>query len=222
MGFYNNFFVLFQSKVALVEKAIAACGSTPENVAKIIMIENQLSKKGAQSRFIADALKHLGDFEAKKEDVIASITKAFSEDKLKRDDVFLTVRMCQAIESENEPTWKEVKTMKDILAGCSPSSPEGIELNLARATKVNQSARATAESARATAESARATAESARTTAESARATASTVNKSAARPLGLSSRLLLKVFNSVVLDDPATVDPRKTVYKKVNRGSRGK
>jgi hypothetical protein len=201
MGFYNNFFVLFQSKVALVEKAIAACGSTPENVAKIIMIENQLSKKGAQSRFIADALKHLGDFEAKKEDVIASITKAFSEDKLKRDDVFLTVRMCQAIESENEPTWKEVKTMKDILAGCSPSSPEGIELNLARATKVNQSAlaesasataesaRTTAESARATAESVRATAESARTTAESARATASTVNKSAARPLGLSSRL---------------------------------
>ena len=31
-------------------KAIAACGATPENVAKVIMIENQLSKKGAQSR----------------------------------------------------------------------------------------------------------------------------------------------------------------------------
>lgn len=117
-------------------KAIAACGSTPENVAKIIMIENQLSKKGAQSRFIADALKHLGDFDAKRDEVIASITNAFSEEKLKRDDVFLNVRMTQAIDNENEPTWKEVKNMKDILAGCSPTSPEGIELNLARATKV--------------------------------------------------------------------------------------
>lgn len=119
----------------LVMKAIAACGSTPENVAKIIMIENQLSKKGAQSRFIADALKHLADYEAKRDDVVAALTKAFAEDKLKRDDVFLSVRMTQAIDNENEPTWKDVKNMKDILQGCSPSSPEGIELNLARATK---------------------------------------------------------------------------------------
>ena len=47
----------------------------------------------------------------------------------------MNVRMCSALENENEPTWKEVKTMKEILAGCSPNSPEGIELNLARATK---------------------------------------------------------------------------------------
>ena len=55
--------------------------------------------------------------------------------QLKKDDVFMNVRMCQALDNENEPTWKEVKTMKDILGGCSPNSPEGIELNLARATK---------------------------------------------------------------------------------------
>ena len=47
----------------------------------------------------------------------------------------MNVRMCQALDNENEPTWKEVKSMKDILGGCSPNSPEGIELNLARATK---------------------------------------------------------------------------------------
>ena len=41
------------------------------------------------------------------------------------------------IENENEPTWKEVKNMKDTLSGCSPTSPEGIELNLAKATKVS-------------------------------------------------------------------------------------
>ena len=117
-------------------KAIAACGSTPENAAKVIMIMNQLSKKGAQSRFIADALKHLADYDAKRAGVLEALTKAFDEEKLGRNDVFLNVRMCQAIENENEPTWKDVKNMKDILQGCSPSSPEGIELNLARATKV--------------------------------------------------------------------------------------
>lgn len=67
----------------------------------------------------------------------AALTAAFAEEKLKRDDVFLSVRMAQGIENENEPTWKDVKNMKDILQGCSPTSPEGIELNLARATKVN-------------------------------------------------------------------------------------
>ena len=55
--------------------------------------------------------------------------------QLKKEDVFMNVRMCSALENENEPTWKEVKTMKEILGGCSPNSPEGIELNLARATK---------------------------------------------------------------------------------------
>jgi len=121
--------------VVMVMKAIAACGSTPENVAKVIMIENQLSKKGAQSRFISDALKHLADYEKDREKVISALQAAFSEDKLNRDDVFLSVRMAQAIENENEPTWKDVKNMKELIAGCSVSSPEGIELNLARATK---------------------------------------------------------------------------------------
>ena len=120
----------------MVLKAIAACGSTPENVAKVIMIENQLSKKGAQSRFISDALKHLASYDEDREKVIALLENAFHEDKLNRDDVFLAVRMAQAIENENEPTWKDVKNMKELLAGCSVTSPEGIELNLARATKV--------------------------------------------------------------------------------------
>jgi len=121
--------------VVMVMKAIAACGSTPENVAKVIMIENQLSKKGAQSRFISDALKHLASYDEDREKVIAALEHAFKEDKLNRDDVFLPVRMAQAIENENEPTWKDVKNMKELIAGCSVSSPEGIELNLARATK---------------------------------------------------------------------------------------
>jgi len=119
----------------MVQKAIAACGSTPENFAKVLMIENQLAKRGAQSRHIADALKNLGDFENKRAEMTEKLKKAINEEKLKKDDVFLNVRMCQALDNENEPTWKEVKNMKDILQGCSPNSPEAIELNLARATK---------------------------------------------------------------------------------------
>jgi len=60
------------------------------------------------------------------------ISRALSEEKLKRDDVFNNVRMAQALENENEPSWKEVRMMKEILGGCSPNSPEAIELNLTR------------------------------------------------------------------------------------------
>lgn len=122
-------------KIVMCQKAIAACGSTPENFAKVMMIENQLSKRGAQSRHIADALKKLGDFDAKRADITEKLKKAICEEKLKKEDVTGCVRMAQAFDNENEPSWKEVKNMKDILQGCSPNSPEAIELNLARATK---------------------------------------------------------------------------------------
>jgi hypothetical protein len=46
--------------------------------------------------------------------------------------VFNNVRMAQALDNENEPSWKEVRMMKEILGGCSPNSPEAIELNLTR------------------------------------------------------------------------------------------
>merc|ERR1719232_297006 len=120
--------------VVMVMKAIAFCGSTPENFAKVMMIENQLAKRGAQSRHIADALKKLAGFD-KRTEAVDKVKKVIVEEKLKKDDVFMNVRMVSALENENEPTWKEVKTMKEILGGCSPNSPEGIELNLARATK---------------------------------------------------------------------------------------
>ena len=51
--------------------------------------------------------------------------------------IFYILYHFAGIENENEPTWKEVKNMKDTLSGCSPTSPEGIELNLAKATKVS-------------------------------------------------------------------------------------
>ena len=36
--------------------------------------------------------------------------------KLRKDDVNICVKTCLALDNENEPTWKEVKTMKDILS----------------------------------------------------------------------------------------------------------
>lgn len=126
---------VFNVQIVMVQKAITMCGSTPENFAKVMMIENQLSKRGANSRDIANALKNLGDFETKRDEVTSRISKAIKEEKLKKEDVFGNVRMAQALDNENDTAWKEVKNMKDILQGCSPNSPEAIELNLARATK---------------------------------------------------------------------------------------
>nr|XP_040575727.1 uncharacterized protein LOC121124624 isoform X7 [Lepeophtheirus salmonis] len=123
------------AQIVLLQRTIAASGATPENIAKVIMIENQLSKRGAQHRHIADALKKLIDPNKGRKDTIEKLSKAITDVKMKKEDVQASVRVMQALEMENEPTWKEVKSMKDILQGASPNSPEAIELNLARATK---------------------------------------------------------------------------------------
>ena len=45
----------------------------------------------------------------------SDLTPLLSEDKLRKDDVLTSVRLVESLENENEPTWKEVKLMKDIL-----------------------------------------------------------------------------------------------------------
>ena len=40
---------------------------------------------------------HLANFEGKRASTIAAIQKAFEDDKITRDDVFLNVRMAQGI-----------------------------------------------------------------------------------------------------------------------------
>ena len=74
VGSSNSTFQCF-SQVVLAQKAISACGTTPENVAKVIMIQNQLSKRGAQSRHIAEAMRHQADMDSKREEVTERITK---------------------------------------------------------------------------------------------------------------------------------------------------
>jgi len=61
--------------------------------------------------------------------------KSWENPKITKNDVMVPVRMHQALDNENEPGWAEVKSLKDIVGGVSPNSPEAIELNLARATK---------------------------------------------------------------------------------------
>ena len=77
------------------------------------MIQNQLYKRGANCRDIAVSLKELGDFESKKEATHASILQAIKEEKLQKNDVFMNVRMAQALDNENDTNWKEVKGMKE-------------------------------------------------------------------------------------------------------------
>ena len=120
----------------LAHKAIAACGVTPENSAKLLMILSTLAKKGAQTFHLAQSMKNLG---ALKEETKAAtkeaILKAWENPKITKNDVMVPVRMHQALDNENDPAWAEVKALKDIVGGCAPSSPEAIELNLARAIK---------------------------------------------------------------------------------------
>ncbi|CAB4070439.1 unnamed protein product [Lepeophtheirus salmonis] len=106
------------AQIVLLQRTIAASGATPENIAKVIMIENQLSKRGAQHRHIADALKKLIDPNKGRKDTIEKLSKAITDVKMKKEDVQASVRVMQALEMENEPTWERT-----------------IELNLARATK---------------------------------------------------------------------------------------
>ena len=39
----------------------------------------------------------------------------FHDERLRKDDVLLCSRMVESLENENEPSWKEVKMLKEIL-----------------------------------------------------------------------------------------------------------
>merc|ERR1719270_433876 len=81
-------------------------------------------------------MKNLGALKDEtKAAVKEAILKAWDNPKITKNDVMVPVRMHQALDNENEPGWGEVKSLKDIVGGCAPSSPEAIELNLARAIK---------------------------------------------------------------------------------------
>jgi len=124
------------SAIVLAHKAIAACGVSPENCAKLLMILSTLAKKGANPFHVAQSMKNLGALKDEtKAAVKENILKAWDNPKITKQDVMVPVRMHQALDNENEPGWAEVKQLKDIVGGCAPSSPEAIELNLARAIK---------------------------------------------------------------------------------------
>lgn len=121
----------------LAHKAMSACGTTPENVAKILIINSILSKKGGNNQHIANCMKNLGQVSDElraeiKEKILASWAEC---SKLVKTDVGGPVRVHTALDNENEPGWTDVKNLKDIVGGVSPTSQEAIELNLARATK---------------------------------------------------------------------------------------
>jgi len=122
--------------IVLAHKAIASCGASPENCAKVLMIYSTLAKKGANPAHVAQAMKNLGSLsDETKQDCKDKILKNWENSKITKNDVMVPVRMHQALDNENEPGWAEVKSLKDIVGGVSPNSPEAIELNLARATK---------------------------------------------------------------------------------------
>merc|ERR1719427_581718 len=124
------------SAIVLAHKAIASCGSSPENCAKVLMIYSTLAKKAANPMHVAAAMKNLGSLsDETKAACKESILKSWENPKIAKNDVMVPVRMHQALDNENEPGWAEVKALKDIVGGVSPNSPEAIELNLARATK---------------------------------------------------------------------------------------
>lgn len=122
--------------LVLAHKALGACGTTSENIAKVLMIYSTLGKKGAKPQDVAASLKNIGQMsdEAKK-DCKERIMKSWNNGKFGKPDVQGCVRMHQALDNENEPGWAEVKNLKDIVSGVSPTGPEAIELNLARAVK---------------------------------------------------------------------------------------
>jgi len=121
----------------LAHKAIGACGASPENIAKVLVIVSTLAKKGGNPMHIASAMNNLGQIsDEHKEECKQAILDSWADcAKLKKADVQMPVRSHLALDNENEPGWVEMKNLKDTIGGVSPNSQEAIELNLARATK---------------------------------------------------------------------------------------
>jgi len=122
--------------IVLAHKALGACGTSSENIAKVLMIYSVLGKKGANPAHVAACMKNMGAMtDEARADCKERILKSWNNNKFGKTDVQGAVRVHQALDNENEPGWTEVKNLKDIIGGVSPTSPEAIELNLARAVK---------------------------------------------------------------------------------------
>eukprot|EP00095_Tigriopus_kingsejongensis_P004187 maker-scaffold47_size466558-snap-gene-3.44 protein:Tk04187 transcript:maker-scaffold47_size466558-snap-gene-3.44-mRNA-1 annotation:"---NA---" len=126
------------AKLVLCQRILATCGVSSENLAKMMMVQSQLLRRGAQGRHVAEVLSATVGESISKAKQRSDFANCTQDEKLKKNDVLNSVRITQALDNENEPTWKEVKQMKDILSGASTSSAESIGLNLQRALKAAQ------------------------------------------------------------------------------------
>ncbi|TRY80945.1 hypothetical protein TCAL_04722 [Tigriopus californicus] len=126
------------AKLVLCQRILAHCGVTAENLAKMMMVQSQLVRRGAQARHVAEVLVSVVGDGMSKAKQVSDFQNPCQDEKLKKNDVLNSVRITEALDNENEPSWKEVKQMKDILSGASTSSAESIGLNLQRALKAAQ------------------------------------------------------------------------------------
>ena len=88
---------------------------SPENLAKLLIVQSQLVRRGAKPEHVAEVLKTAVGDQATKAKQSRDLRPSTAEEKLKKPDVVTSVRLVEALENENEPSWKEVKQMKDIL-----------------------------------------------------------------------------------------------------------
>jgi hypothetical protein len=107
-----------------VEKAMAASGASPEDIAKILLIQTALRAKGVPPDVIAAALNKILKDSSDQAGILAAVEAALQNNDLSLDEVNKVLAMSKALDGGKVRGMKDLQKMLD---DCTVDSIEGIE-----------------------------------------------------------------------------------------------
>ena len=110
-----------------VEKAMAASGASPEDIAKVLLVQNALKSKGVPSDVIAAALNKIMKNSGNQKDIIEAVTNALKNDDISIEEINKVLAMNKAIDGGKI---RGLKDLQQILDGANTDSIDGIEETL--------------------------------------------------------------------------------------------
>ena len=103
---------------------MAAAGASPEDIAKVLMIQTALKAKGVPSDVIAAALNKIMKNSGSQKEILEAVTNSFKNDDISIDEINKVLAMNKALDGGKI---RGLKDLQQILEEANIDSIDGIE-----------------------------------------------------------------------------------------------
>lgn len=111
-------------QVLYIEKALAASGASPEDIAKVLLIQSALKAKGVPSDVIAAALNKIIKNSGNQKELLDAVTNSLKNDDVSIEEITKVLAMNKALDGGKI---RGLKDLQQILEESSTDSIDGIE-----------------------------------------------------------------------------------------------